>query len=262
MASGTDAVEPSETKPERGLSLSPQPGPARGRAWDLSDLRFPPSQPHRLAPPVPHSSAREKEDLRDGFTARPSSRSQDTPGREWGMGWRGRGGPQGKAQHRGLASLRPRLSAPAQETLRERLGASSASSRARPPSEHADALRDQVSAGLGSSPRCWQGGASGLGSWLLREGQGDAHSPAWLLSAELARQPRAPPAQSKYEVAGGCPPRRDAGLPGTGGAGRAVSVPQWVAGAGASFTECTALRACPGRRTSSPPGPNSFAWGV
>lgn len=104
-----------------------------------------------------------------------------------GWGWGGAGvGLSGKAQHRGLASLRPRLSA-LQETLHERLALPQPPHGLRPPVEHADALRDQVSAGLGSSPRCWQGGASGLGSWLLREGQGDAHSPAWLLSAELAQ---------------------------------------------------------------------------
>ena len=74
-----------------------------------------------------------------------------------------------------------------QETLRERLALPQPPHGLRPPVEHADALRDQVSAGLGSSPRCRQGGASGLGSWLLREGLEDAHSPAWLLSAELAQ---------------------------------------------------------------------------
>ena len=103
-----------------------------------------------------------------------------------GRGWGGRGGLSGKAEHCGLASLKPRLSA-LQETLRERLALPQPPHGLRPPVEHADALRDQVSAGLGSSPRCRQGGASGLGSWLLREGLEDAHSPAWLLSAELAQ---------------------------------------------------------------------------
>lgn len=112
-----------------------------------------PSQPHRLAPPVP--------------TALP-----------------GEGGSQGRGL---LPGHQAGHRTPPSPTLRERLALPQPPHGLRPPVEHADALRDQVSAGLGSSPRCWQGGASGLGSWLLREGQGDAHSPAWLLSAELAQ---------------------------------------------------------------------------
>lgn len=95
-------------------------------------------------------------------------------------------GLSGKAQRRGLASLKPRLSA-LQETLCKRLALPQPPHGLCPPVEHTDALRDQVSAGLGPSPRCRWGGASRRESWQLREGLGDAHDPAWLLSAELAQ---------------------------------------------------------------------------
>ena len=57
-------------------------------------------------------------------------------------------------------------------------------------------------------------------------------------------QPRAPPAHSQvWGSPAAALPRRDAGLPGTGGAGRAVfQDSQWVAGAGASFTGGLTLR--------------------
>ena len=95
-------------------------------------------------------------------------------------------GLSGKAQCRSLASLKPRSSA-LQETLCKRLALPQPPHRLCPPIEHTDALRDQVSAGLGPSPRCRWGGASRLGSRQLREGLEDAHGLAWLLSAELAQ---------------------------------------------------------------------------
>ena len=76
-------------------------------------------------------------------------------------------------------------------------------------------------------------------------------------------QPRAPAAHSQvWGAPAAALPRRDAGLPGTGGAGWAAFQDSlWVAGAGASFHGWTDPALALAERTGSPPGPNSLAWG-
>lgn len=188
MARGADAVEASETKPDRGLwAVTPTFPPAPTVAISRISLTSDPTPSPLPCPSCPHSSARRRTSG-TRFTVRPSSRSRDTPGREWGTGV-GEQGLSGKAQRRSLASLKPRPSA-LQETRCKRLALPQPPHGLCPPIEHTDALRDQVSAGLGPSPRCrWRRGrgASRLGSRQLREGLRDAHGPAWLLSAELAQ---------------------------------------------------------------------------
>ena len=76
-------------------------------------------------------------------------------------------------------------------------------------------------------------------------------------------QPRAPAERSQvWGAPAAALPRRDAGLPGTGGAGWAAFQDSLrVAGAGASFHGWTDPALALAERTSGPPGPNSLAWG-
>lgn len=117
------------------------------------------------------------------FTARSSSRSQDTPGRECGglVGER-----QWAAQCRGLASSKARLSA-LQGTLCSRLELPQPPHRLLPAVNHSDALLDQVSTGFRPEPRCLWEGLPGWGLGCLGKGLEMLMTPAWLLSAELAR---------------------------------------------------------------------------
>lgn len=122
------------------------------------------------------------------FTARPSSRSQDTPGRESGGRAGVGGGPlRGSPKCCCPAGPKPRLSA-LQETLRSRVDFPQPPHRLLSPINLADALRDQVSAAFSPEPRCRGEGLPGWGLGCLGRGLGMLMTPAWLLSAELARR--------------------------------------------------------------------------
>lgn len=114
------------------------------------------------------------------FTARPSSRSRDTPGCEcWGAG-------VGGGQPAACLAARAQLSAP-QGILCSRLELPQPPHRLPAAVHHAAALRDPVSAGRGQQSRCLWEGLPGGSRRQRGEGFEDAADHSLVLSAELAR---------------------------------------------------------------------------